>query len=82
MGLTDVAVRVDPYHPIAGRIDSAEREQWHLKLDIARPAIARALGSTGAADKAVRIFLDHLDSEDTLTYSVAFTVTGRRRPVS
>ncbi|WP_103535327.1 methyltransferase domain-containing protein [Streptomyces sp. SM11] len=79
-GLTDLAVRVDPYHLIAGPIDPAEREQWHLKLDIARPAIARALGSSGAADEAVRIFLDHLDSEDTLTYSVAFTVTGRRKP--
>ncbi|WP_405853346.1 methyltransferase domain-containing protein [Streptomyces sp. NBC_00090] len=78
-GLTDLEVRVDPYHLIAGRIDPVEREQWALKLDIARPLIARALGgSTAAADGAVEAFLAHLDSEETLTYSVAFTVTGRR----
>ncbi|MEU6168736.1 methyltransferase domain-containing protein [Streptomyces tanashiensis] len=76
-GLTDLAVRVDPYHLIAGRIDPVEREQWALKLDIARPLIARALGGPAeAADRAVEVFLAHLDSEETLTYSVAFTVTG------
>ncbi|WP_405796615.1 methyltransferase domain-containing protein [Streptomyces sp. NBC_01506] len=77
-GLTGLTVRVDPYHLIAGAVNPAEREQWHLKLDIARPAIARALGSPEAADDAVRICLDHLDSAETLTYSVAFTVTGRQ----
>ncbi|MFJ3903182.1 methyltransferase domain-containing protein [Streptomyces sp. NPDC090025] len=76
-GLTELAVRVDPYHLIAGRIDPVEREQWALKLDIARPLIARALGSAEAAERAVGVFLAHLDSEETLTYSVAFTVTGR-----
>ncbi|MFE2556097.1 hypothetical protein ACFXGT_08680 [Streptomyces sp. NPDC059352] len=70
-------MRVDPYHLIAGRIDPVEREQRALKLDIARPLIARALGGpTAVADGAVEAFLAHLDGEETLTYSVAFTVTG------
>ncbi|TDC76427.1 methyltransferase domain-containing protein [Streptomyces hainanensis] len=77
-GLTDLDVRVDPYHLIAGRIDPVQRSQWELKLDIARPLLARALGSPQAAQEAVDAFLAHLDSEETLTYSVAFTVTGRR----
>lgn len=77
-GLTDLDVRVDPYHLIAGRIDPVQRGQWELKLDIARPLIARALGSPQAGDEAVAAFLAHLDSAETLTYSVAFTVTGRR----
>ncbi|MFD6331660.1 methyltransferase domain-containing protein [Streptomyces niveus] len=78
-GLTDLTVRVDPYHLIAGAVNPVEREQWHLKLDIARPAITRALGSPGAADTAIQLCLDHLDNEETLTYSVAFTVTGRKQ---
>jgi hypothetical protein len=77
-GLTDLRVRVEPYHLIAGRIDAVQRAQWELKLDIARPLLARALGSPAAAEEAVAVFLAHLDSEETLTYSVAFTVTGRR----
>ncbi|MFI0738740.1 methyltransferase domain-containing protein [Streptomyces sp. NPDC021100] len=77
-GLTDLDVRVDPYHLIAGRIDPVQRAQWELKLDIARPLISRALGSPEAGNEAVTAFMAYLDSEETLTYSVAFTVTGRR----
>ncbi len=77
-GLTDIQVRVDPYHLIAGAVEPAERQRWELKLDIARPAIIAALGSTSDADKIIRDFLAHLDDEESLTYSVAFTVTGVR----
>ncbi|MGC0422969.1 methyltransferase domain-containing protein [Embleya sp. AB8] len=77
-GLTHLQVQVTPYHLIAGRVNPTEREQWRLKLDIAHPAIAQALGSADHADQAVEAFLAHLDDEDTLTYSVAFTVTGHR----
>lgn len=77
-GLTDIRVRVDPYHLIAGTVDAAERPRWELKLDIARPAITSALGSADGADRVIRQFLAHLDDEDTLTYSVSFTVTGVR----
>jgi len=76
-GLTDLTVRVEPYHLIAGQVDEAERARWTLKLDVARPAITRALGSADRARRAIDAFLRFLDQENTLTYSVAFTVTGR-----
>ncbi|MEU7576521.1 methyltransferase domain-containing protein [Streptomyces sp. NPDC041068] len=75
-GLRGITVRVEPYHLIAGRADAAERARWELKLDIARPFLHRALGSQAAADRAASLFLDFLDDENTLTYCVAFTVTG------
>ncbi|WP_425837697.1 methyltransferase domain-containing protein [Streptomyces fractus] len=77
-GLRELSVRVEPYHLIAGRVPEAERAHWELKLDIARPFLAHALGSPAAADRAVAVFLEFLDAEETLSYSVAFTVTGRR----
>ncbi|MHC5259379.1 methyltransferase domain-containing protein [Streptomyces sp. UC4497] len=76
-GLRELAVRVEPYHLIAGRVAQGERAHWELKLDIARPFLAHALGSSAEADRAVAVFLEFLDAEDTLSYSVAFTVTGR-----
>jgi hypothetical protein len=49
-----------------------------LKLDIAGPLMARAFGSPEAGKEACAAFMAYLDDEETLTYSVAFTVTGRR----
>ncbi|MFE2939023.1 class I SAM-dependent methyltransferase [Streptomyces sp. NPDC059255] len=77
-GLTDVRVRVEPYHLIAGRVGPVERAQWALKLDVARPLLERAFGCAEEAERAVESFLCYLDDEDTLTYSVAFTVSAKR----
>jgi len=78
-GLTDITVKVTPYHLIAGRIDEQQRRQWALKLDILAPKLRRVLGARRGVD-AVNGLLDHLDRPDTLTYSIAFAVTGRRPP--
>jgi len=75
-GLINVSVRIDPYHLFAGRIDDQSFRLWELKLDIALPAVARALGSDDAARKLKARFLDYLRREDTLTYSILFTVSG------
>jgi SAM-dependent methyltransferase len=77
-GLTDLQVKVEPYHLIAGSVAVGERKQWKRKLEIATPAIAWALGSQAGAAKAVADFLAFLDRSDTLTYSMAFTVVGHR----
>jgi hypothetical protein len=76
-GLEDVTVALEGYHVIAGRIDPILRRQWQIKLDIARPAVARALGP-GEADAVIEHFMDYLDRPETLTFSTQFTVTGRR----
>jgi len=67
-------LRVEPYHLIAGRPDEDTRRLWALKLDIAQPATARALGSRQEADALRNRLLAYLDREDTLTWSYLFTV--------
>lgn len=77
-GLRDIHVRIEPYHLIAGTIDAHNYELWKLKLDIAFPFIVKALGSRDEAEQLTAAFLSHLQREDTLTYSVVFTVSGRK----
>ena len=75
-GLTDISVRLDPYHLYAGTIDADNDKLWQTKLDIARPNISRILGSDGEADAMISRFMSHLRDPATLTYSVIFTASG------
>jgi ubiquinone/menaquinone biosynthesis C-methylase UbiE len=77
-GLENIKVRAEPYHLIAGEIDATTHEQWKLKLGIAKPRMASALGSEYEADEEIRRFLGYLRRPDTLTYSNSFTVTGEK----
>jgi ubiquinone/menaquinone biosynthesis C-methylase UbiE len=77
-GLKNIDVQVECYHLIAGEIEPAILEQWDLKLEIARPQLARLLGSEREAREQSRRFLDYLRRPDTLTYSTVFTVTGEK----
>jgi ubiquinone/menaquinone biosynthesis C-methylase UbiE len=77
-GLENIQVQVEPYHLIAGEIDAPTYEQWKLKLEIAKPRMAEALGSPYEADEEIRRFLGYLRRPDTLTYCNAFTVTGEK----
>lgn len=74
-GLQDIAVSVEPYHLYAGPIAQKEFEEWQLKLEIARPQIEKIHGPDQASVLHTQ-FLEYLKAEDTLTYSVLFTVTG------
>jgi SAM-dependent methyltransferase len=77
-GLTDVQVQAESYHLFAGQIDEHNLRLWEMKLDIALPAAAKALGGIAAAESLKSRFLNYLQREDTLTYSVLFTVTGQK----
>lgn len=77
-GLKEVKARADSYHLFAGKIDEHNLKLWQLKLDIALPAIAKILGSQQAAQDLKRRFLEYLLREDTLTYSVVFTIEGSK----
>jgi SAM-dependent methyltransferase len=77
-GLTNLNVQVECYHLIAGEIDARILEQWELKLEIARPQLARVLGGESEARKRILAFLEYLSRPDTLTYSTLFTVTGEK----
>ena len=75
-GLTNVTVKLDPYHLYAGQISDKELDDWKLKLDIVLPQIEKVHGK----DKSLEIrqqFLSYLQDENTLTYSVMFTVVGQ-----
>lgn len=76
--LSEVKVQIAPYHLIAGVPSDHELALWQLKLDIAVPVLARVVGGTAAAKDIKSRFLDYLNREDTLTYSVLFTVTGKK----
>lgn len=76
-GLVDLQVGLEAYHLYAGRIDKHQLQLWETKLDIAARAGRQVLGKETYARLKQR-FLDYLQREDTLTYSVAFTVVGRK----
>lgn len=76
-GARELAVGVSSYHLIVGSIDAESERLWRLKLDIARPAIERCLGREQAAEMIAR-FMAFLRDPSTLTYSVLFTVVGRK----
>lgn len=77
-GFRDLATEIEPYHLFGGAIDPVNRALWETKLDIALKAVERCLGSRCAAAQLKHDMLKYLDRPDTLTYSVQFTVTGRR----
>jgi ubiquinone/menaquinone biosynthesis C-methylase UbiE len=77
-GLQNLNVQVECYHLIAGEIAPNVLEQWQLKLEIAKPQMARIFGSETEAKKISRRFLEYLSRPDTLTYSTVFTVTGQK----
>jgi ubiquinone/menaquinone biosynthesis C-methylase UbiE len=77
-GLKNIDVRAESYHLIAGEIEPAILKQWELKLEIAKPQLARLLGSVSEAREQTRRFLEYLQRPDTLTYSTVFTVTGEK----
>ena len=77
-GLANLQVSVESDHLYAGRIDDHNFRLWETKLDIALPIATRILGSQAAAEALKQRMLDYFLSEDTLTYSVLFTVIGTK----
>jgi SAM-dependent methyltransferase len=78
-GLADLLVAAESYHLYAGRIDDRNLQFWETKLDIAMPIAAKLLGSGEAAQSLKSRFLEYLLRDDSLTYSVIFTVIGNKR---
>ena len=77
-GLRRIQVQAESYHLIAGEAEPEILKQWELKLEIARPQMAKLLGSEAEAKEQARRFLEYLRRPDTLTYSTVFTVTGEK----
>jgi len=77
-GLTNIDVKVECYHLITGEADPHILRQWKLKLEIAKPQLARVLGGASEAEEQSRAFLEYLRRPDSLTYSTVFTVAGEK----
>jgi ubiquinone/menaquinone biosynthesis C-methylase UbiE len=78
-GLRDIRLQAeaDPLFTIVGRIDPARRANWQAQLEASFPSIVRSLGSTARATAFVERFLAYQDREDTASYCVLYSVTGR-----
>lgn len=77
-GLENIKVSVESYHLIAGTATAEQRNQWKLKLNIARPFIVKALGNQREADIFTNQYLEYLDDPNTFTYSNLVTVVGTK----
>jgi SAM-dependent methyltransferase len=80
-GLNDIRVTAESYHLYAGPIDDHNLELWQEKFDIALPIAASVLGSERAALALRERFLNYLRRDDSLTYSVIFTVEGTKSAI-
>jgi len=77
-GLAKIKVQIDPYHLYAGTIVEEQLDLWRTKLEIAKPQLAKVLGSDEAAVEYSERFLGYLQRPDTLTYSCLFSVLGTK----
>jgi SAM-dependent methyltransferase len=75
--LVNISVQIEPYHLVAGRIGDIEFDLWRRKLAIAEPIISQACGADRARE-LIAGFLDYLQDDNTLTFSMLFTVTGQK----
>ncbi len=82
-GLDHIQVGIAPYHLYAGAIDDKNYTLWETKLDIAMAALERrqTLESSRLLNLKQR-FLGYLKREDTLSFSMVFTVSGQKRGVA
>lgn len=77
-GLNDIRVTAESYHLYAGPIDDHNLRLWQEKFDIVLPVAASVLGGESAALALRERFLKYLQRDDSLTYSVVFTVEGTK----
>lgn len=77
-GLQDIRVSAESHHLYAGPIDDYNLQLWQAKFDIVLPVAAGLLGGEAAALALRERFLDYLRRDDSLTYSVLFTVEGTK----
>jgi SAM-dependent methyltransferase len=77
-GLKDIRVSAESYHLYAGPIDDHNLQLWQEKFDIVLPVAASVLGGEPAALALRERFLNYLRRDDSLTYSVIFTVEATK----
>ncbi|MDM8555744.1 methyltransferase domain-containing protein [Desulfococcaceae bacterium HSG7] len=78
LGLENIQVRADSYNLSWGKMDAKSFQLWETKLEIVIPVMIKVLGGKQEAYKLKKACLDYFSREDTLVYSVVFTVCGEK----
>jgi SAM-dependent methyltransferase len=75
-GLTNIQVNIEPYHVICGKISTSDLNNWQQKLSALLPKMEKALNSLQKAIQLKNDCLAYLQHEDTLLYSILFSVSA------
>lgn len=77
-GLNNIKVGAESYHLYAGKIDQYNYQNWQMKFEIIIKYLTGSI-SANQLEKTKTEFLNYFSREDSLTYSVVFTVSGRKK---
>jgi len=77
-GLSNIKVKSESYHLYPGKIDKENYKNWELKLDIILNFLTEAVNKANL-QISKNDLLNYFLREDSLTYSVVFTVCGKKR---
>jgi len=76
-GFNNIQVQIEPYHLIAGKINSKNDLYWQEKLLSVLPQLSKhTKKDTIELKKDIALYLDYLRREDTMSFSNLFTVYG------
>ncbi len=79
-GMRNINAQLDPYNFYPGRIDEKNLMLWDLKLDIILNAVKSVFNNNFDEMYSLKEqFLNYLKREDTLSYSILFTVSGIKK---
>lgn len=80
--LSEIDVKVEPYHLTWGKKKQDHINQWIYKLNVLKPVIIKALGTESKANQMIESCIQYYCREDTLMYTTLFSVTGIKPEVS
>jgi ubiquinone/menaquinone biosynthesis C-methylase UbiE len=77
-GLSDLHVHVLPYHVYAGAAPERALANWTKKLEVAKPHMLSAFGSSAEFDSFASEFLEMLSDPGVFTYSSLILLVGTK----
>lgn len=79
LGFADVRVHASMHYLAAGAADERLLEDWRIRFDALRPAVAPAFGAPENYERFCGAYLDMLADGDTLKYVLVLTTSGTRQ---
>jgi len=75
-GVKNINVKAEIHELSWGKKDDSFINKWKNKFDITYPIITKALNNSNEAHNLIKECIEFFKREDTMVYSVLFTVTG------